>query len=459
MTLHYKRTLIKLLDDDSDIGPETTPPVSMNIALFGTSADPPTRGHQVVLEWLAQRFDQVVVWASDNPFKGNQTPLKHRQKMLRLLVEHIQHRQIKHDAHLSDPKTLNTVNLARERWPTAHFTLVLGSDVIPTLLHWHRIEDLLQQVTLLILPRSGAPLIEATLEMLKGQGADLEIADFLGPDISSSAYRKTGDPTGLPEPIAAYIQDHHLYPQTGFQANADPTDPVSSAPLADFSVGVDNVIFSVDSSHNQLLVLLAVRQRPPHAGQWALPGTLVRQGESLENAAYRILAEKIRVQNLYLEQLYTFGGPRRDPREGGAGHRYLSVSYFALVRYEDATLMSDERHLLAWHPLAQLPALAFDHDQILSYGHQRLCSKLEYSPIAFDVLPERFTLSDLYQLYATVLGQQFSDYSNFRTRLLKLGFLTATEQKACRGVGRPATLYRFNAKAFAPFKDKPMVFV
>ncbi|MGF1601330.1 MAG: nicotinate-nucleotide adenylyltransferase [Thermosynechococcaceae cyanobacterium] len=429
----------------------------MNIALFGTSADPPTLGHKVVLDWLAQRFDQVAVWASDNPFKGNQTPLVHRQQMLRLLVEEIEHSQVTHEPSLSDRKTLNTVKAAYERWPLAQFTLVVGSDVIPTLLHWHRIEELLALVKLLVLPRSGAALIETTLDSLRAQGADLAIANFLGPDISSSAYRNTGDPSGLPESISNYIQDHRLYLSQTPTRKAPTAD--LEVPLANFNVGVDNVIFSVDTVHSQLLVLLAVRQQPPYEGQWALPGTLVRQGEALEEAAYRTLAEKIQVQNLYLEQLFTFGGPHRDPREQTTGYRYLSVSYFAVVRYEEAILMSDERHLLAWHPLKQLPDLAFDHQQILTDGHQRLCNKLEYSPVAFDVLPDLFTLSDLYQLYSTVLGEQFSDYSNFRTRLLKLGFLTDTGQKKSRGAGRPASLYRFNAEAFAPLKDKAMVFI
>jgi 8-oxo-dGTP diphosphatase len=432
----------------------------MNIALFGTSADPPTLGHQVVLEWLAQHFDQVAVWASDNPFKGNQTPLAHRQAMLRLLVNEVHLPQVEHYPSLSDRKTLNTVKEAYQRWPDAQFTLVVGSDVVPTLLHWHRIETLLTLVKILVLPRSGTALIQATVASLRSQGADLAIADFLGPDISSSAYRNTGNPAGLPESISNYIHEHNLY-RNGIPTSETPTstDTLTEMPLANFNVGVDNVIFSVDTAHHQLLVLLEVRQQPPYEGQWALPGTLVRQGEALEEAAYRTLAEKIRVQNLYLEQLYTFGGPHRDPREQTTGHRYLSVSYFAVVRYEEATLMSDERHLLAWHPLKQLPTLAFDHGQILSDGHQRLCNKLEYSPVAFDVLPDLFTLADLYQLYSTVLGEQFSDYSNFRTRLLKLGFLTATGQKASRGAGRPASLYRFNTEAFAPLKDKPMVFI
>ncbi len=232
-------------------------------------------------------------------------------------------------------------------------------------------------------------------------------------------------------------------------------------PLADFKVGVDNVIFSVDTVQNRLLVLLIMRQQEPFLNYWSLPGTLVRQGESLENAAYRIMAEKIKVKNLYLEQLYTFGGPKRDPREASDsyGVRYLSVSYFALVRFSEAELIIDGVSGIAWYPVKQVPQLAFDHHEVLTYGHRRLRNKLEYSPIAFEILPETFTLNDLYQLYTTVLGENFSDYSNFRARLLKLGFLCDTGIKVSRGAGRPASLYKFDAEAFARFKDKPLVFI
>ncbi|MEM0981160.1 MAG: NUDIX domain-containing protein [Cyanobacteria bacterium P01_H01_bin.58] len=238
-------------------------------------------------------------------------------------------------------------------------------------------------------------------------------------------------------------------------------NPLAKSCLADFKVGVDNVIFSVDTDQNRLLVLVVMRHEEPFFGSWSLPGTLVRQGESLEDAAYRVLAEKIRVENLYLEQLYTFGGPNRDPRESKDAFdiRYLSVSYFALVRFAEAELIADGVSGIAWYPLNQVPNLAFDHDEILAYGYQRLKSKLEYSPIAFEVLPERFTLGDVYQLYVTVLGEDFSDYSNFRARLLKLGFLEDTGHKTSRGAGRPASLYCFDAKAFEPLKDKPMVFI
>jgi len=229
--------------------------------------------------------------------------------------------------------------------------------------------------------------------------------------------------------------------------------------LADFKVGVDNVIFSVDTVQNRLLVLLVMRQDEPFLDHWSLPGTLVREGESLEDAAYRILAEKIRVKNLYLEQLYTFGNPGRDPREFSRGVRYLSVSYFALVRFEEAELIADGVSGIAWYPVKQVPTLAFDHNQILEYGYRRLRNKLEYSPVAFEVLPEVFTLGELYQLYITILGENFSDYSNFRARLLKLGFLSDTGVKVSRSAGRPASLYRFDKKAFAPLKDKPLVFI
>jgi ADP-ribose pyrophosphatase YjhB (NUDIX family) len=231
--------------------------------------------------------------------------------------------------------------------------------------------------------------------------------------------------------------------------------------LANFKVGVDNVIFSIDTVNNRLLVLLHQRQESPFLNHWSLPGTLVRQGESLERAAYRILAEKIQASNLYLEQLYSFGGPQRDPREApeNFGVRYLSVSYYALVRFEEAELINPQDNRIAWYGIDKIPKLAFDHNTILEYGCQRLKNKVEYSPVAFEVLPDLFTLNDLYQFYQTILGKDFSDYSNFRNRLLKLGFLNDTGIKAPKSAGRPASLYQFNALAFEPFKDKPLVFV
>lgn len=225
--------------------------------------------------------------------------------------------------------------------------------------------------------------------------------------------------------------------------------------LANFKVGVDNVIFSVDIQQNRLFVLLVKRLDDPYQGYWTLPGTLVREGEVLEKAAYRILDEKIRVNNLYLEQLYTFG----EIESNMENNPYLSVSYFALVRFTEAEILTNNQQNTAWHNIKKLPPLAFNHQEILTYGYQRLKNKLEYSPIAFDVLPKQFTLNEVYQLYTTVLGENFADYSNFRSRLLKLGLLADTGIKVSRGAGRPATLYSFNLETFQTLKDKPFVFI
>jgi hypothetical protein len=129
------------------------------------------------------------------------------------------------------------------------------------------------------------------------------------------------------------------------------------------------------------------------------------------------------------------------------------------VRYEAAELIATGVGGIAWYPIDKLPTLAFDHQQIIEYGHQRLRNKLEYSPIAFDILPESFTLSEIYQLYTTVLGETFADYSNFRNRLIKLKFLEETGEKSSQGSGRPANLYRFDPIAFAPLKDKSLLFI
>jgi ADP-ribose pyrophosphatase YjhB (NUDIX family) len=232
---------------------------------------------------------------------------------------------------------------------------------------------------------------------------------------------------------------------------------------ANFTVSVNNVIFSVDTQANRLLVLLVKNFQPASANIWGLPETFVRQGESLQTAAQRILAEKIWVKNLYLEQLYTFDQVNTDlsniSENSQVNSIHLAVSYFALVRYEDTRLMADQVNSIAWHDLEKLPDLVSGHQSILAYGYQRLHNKLEYSPVAFDVLPELFTLGELYQFYTIVLGENFSDYSNFRSRLLKLGFLRDTHIKVSRGAGRPASLYRFDAIAFDQLKDKPLVFI
>lgn len=206
-------------------------PLMLEIALFGTSADPPTLGHQTILEWLSQRFNRVLVWAADNPFKGDQTPLEHRQEMLRLLMQPLQaqHPNLEFTPELSDRYTLRTLQQAQQRWPEATFTLVVGSDVIAKLPQWYRAEELLAQVQLLIIPRPGVPLTQPELEQLQQRGAQLAIADFEGPAISSSAYREEGRTEGLTAAVQAYIDREGLYPCTDTAANGANPRPMDAA--------------------------------------------------------------------------------------------------------------------------------------------------------------------------------------------------------------------------------------
>lgn len=184
------------------------------IALFGTSADPPTAGHQAIISWLSERYDWVAVWAADNPFKSHQTPLEHRGAMLRLLIEDIDLPQYNIGFHpeLSSYRTLETVENAKELWGAdANFTLVIGADLVNQLPRWYRAEDLLRQVQLLVVPRPGYAVEDVDLQQLRQLGAEVVLADLTGLDVSSTAYRENGDTQALTPPIEAYIHREHLY--------------------------------------------------------------------------------------------------------------------------------------------------------------------------------------------------------------------------------------------------------
>lgn len=185
------------------------------IALFGTSADPPTSGHQAIIKWLSEHHDLVAVWAADNPFKSHQTQLEHRTAMLRLMIEEVKASasQQNVDLHpeLSSHRTLETVKTAREQWEDAELILVIGSDLVSQLPRWYQIKDLLQQVQLLVVPRPGYTVEEEELEQLRKLGGRIAIADLTGPDTSSTAYRESGDTEALTPPVEAYIHRQHLY--------------------------------------------------------------------------------------------------------------------------------------------------------------------------------------------------------------------------------------------------------
>lgn len=202
------------------------------------------------------------------------------------------------------------------------------------------------------------------------------------------------------------------------------------------SVTVDVVIFSLRSG--RLHVLMVQRKHWPYADHWAIPGGFVNMDESLETAARRELMEETGVYDLYMEQLYTFGEPGRDPRT-----RVISVAYFALIRSEEQTLqVSDESNDVRWFPVDELPSpLAFDHDKILRFALDRLRSKLEYTTLAFQLLPTEFTLPKLKRIYEEILGEKL-DKANFYRKLRDSDLLEDTG-KFHEGRGRPARLYRF----------------
>ncbi|WP_392530459.1 nicotinate-nucleotide adenylyltransferase [Nostoc sp. C117] len=186
----------------------------MRVALFGTSADPPTAGHQEILSWLSERYDWVAVWAADNPFKSHQTPLEHRAAMLQLLIADIDapRHNLALEQELSSLRTLETVKKAKLRWgDNAELTLVIGSDLLSQLPRWYRIEDLLQEVQLLVVPRPGYAIDDSSLEVVQHLGGKIAIASLTGLDISSTAFREYGDSQALTPPVVAYINREHLY--------------------------------------------------------------------------------------------------------------------------------------------------------------------------------------------------------------------------------------------------------
>lgn len=202
---------------------------------------------------------------------------------------------------------------------------------------------------------------------------------------------------------------------------------------------VDCIIFGLDES-NKLKVLLIERGHEPFIGQWALPGGFVDMNEDLERAALRELEEETGVKDVFIEQLFTFGTPNRDPRG-----RVVSVAYFALVNLSEHPVKpsSDARNV-HWFEIDSLPTLAFDHEEIMEVAINRLRAKVRYQPIGFELLPEHFTLTQLQQLYETILGVKDTlNKRNFRTRILNMNVLREVGKQ--EGVAhRPAKLYCFD---------------
>ena len=211
--------------------------------------------------------------------------------------------------------------------------------------------------------------------------------------------------------------------------------------LQNVKVAVDNCIFTVVDG--RLQVLLIRMRKKPFEGMWALPGGLIDEGESLRDAAARILKEQAGVSGLYLEQLYSFDGRKRDP-EG----RVVSVAYYSLVPPVGLALGTTPKYeaVRFWDCNERPRELAYDHDAILSYAQARLQAKVQYTNVMWSLLPPRFTLRELQTAYEGVLARRL-DKRNFRKKILSLGLLRASGQKSKGGRHRPAMLYQFASQA------------
>lgn len=216
-------------------------------------------------------------------------------------------------------------------------------------------------------------------------------------------------------------------------------------------LSVDAVVFGYEAE--TISILLVKRKYEPFKGKWAIPGGFVLNNESLEEAVQRELMEETGIHINYLEQLYTFGNPERDPR-----NRVVSVAYFGLIKPSTFKIVADtDAEEVQWFKITDLPSLSFDHADILKLAINRLQGKMTYEPIGFELLDEKFPFSDLEKLYSTLLGRPV-DRRNFRKKILSLNILDELDEKFSRGSGRPANLFKFNSKRYFQLKKEGIIF-
>ncbi|MFB9110174.1 NUDIX hydrolase [Flavobacterium gyeonganense] len=218
--------------------------------------------------------------------------------------------------------------------------------------------------------------------------------------------------------------------------------------IQNIRVAVDAIVFGYQ--HNQLYVLLIQQKFGTQESYWALPGGLVKNDESLQDAVKRELKEETNVTVTYFEQLFTFGDDvNRDPR-----NRVISVAYFALVDPSKLTIKADsDAEHAQWFKINEVPTLAFDHNNILKKAIERLKAKLTYEPVGFDLLPKEFLFSELENLYCTILEKEI-DRRNFRKKILSFEIIEETEQFGSSKSGRPAKLFKFNKLKYSELTKK-----
>lgn len=224
-------------------------------------------------------------------------------------------------------------------------------------------------------------------------------------------------------------------------------------PKFDSVFSIDCVIFGFDEG--ELKILLIERNVEPFKDWWALPGYLVEENENLDNAAERILYELTGLRDIFMEQFYTFGDVGRHPQG-----RVISVAYYAMIRLngpKDLKPVTDVARKAVWYPVKDLPKLAFDHSVIFQKGFLKIRNKITYQPIAFELLPEKFTLTQLQHLYEVILNKTL-DKRNFRKKMLNYGILKELDEKQ-KGVSyRAAKLYKFDKRKYAKLFLKEMSF-
>ncbi len=224
-------------------------------------------------------------------------------------------------------------------------------------------------------------------------------------------------------------------------------------PRQDIRLCVDAVVFGY-TAEKSISVLLIKRTIEPFIHDWALPGGFVLNGETLEDAVTRELLTEAGVHINYLEQLYTFGRPERDPRG-----RIISIAYFGLVNPTNFKLAaSSDAEDARWFDIKNLPALAFDHGEIVATAVKRLRNKIRYEPIGFELLDKKFPISDLEKLYETVLDRPI-DRRNFQKKMNHFGILMGHNEKQKHpSAGRPAKLYSFNEERYFQLKQEGIMF-
>ena len=205
-------------------------------------------------------------------------------------------------------------------------------------------------------------------------------------------------------------------------------------------VSVDCIIFGFEE--NKLKVLLGRRPIDPGKGAWSLYGGFVRNEESVDDAADRVLFELTGMRNVYMRQVGAFGSVDRDP-----GARVVSVAYYALINVKDYDQNMLKEHDVEWVNIEELPAMFSDHQQMIMKARKLMQQKIRTEPISFQLLPGLFTLTQLQRLYEAVNGEEV-DKRNFRKRIKDMDFIEKTELIDKTGSKRGAYLYRFNKNAF-----------